>query len=105
MIPIYILQQKKKLSGIINEEDRECSVIKDGYVFLSVSAENSPSYPVARLTINELEVVMVTCASANVSNTGISYTSPLFPVKAGDAITTIDCGLWDVLECKFIPFR
>ena len=95
-------------TAIIRREDDSYTIKKDGYVYLKVSDSGSPSFPVAVLTINGKEVVKASCMSVNtgdVRDVSIEYTSPWFPVKMGDVVTTNYCGAFERIECLFIPLR
>lgn len=86
-----------KNSVVIEAINTSWEVTEDGYVQLRVAIAE-PSYKLARLTINDVTVVYTDCNGAN-------YSSPLFPVKGGDIVSTNDCGAWDSVRCIYYPLR
>lgn len=93
---------------IINRDDVHYTIEGDGYVFIKVRGQGSPSWPLVRLTINNTEVVAETVrwnSQTADELDELKYTSSLFPVKAGDIVSTVDCGPYDYIECFFVPYR
>jgi hypothetical protein len=91
---------------IIPREEESYTIDEDGYVFLWVCDQNTPKLPLARLTINGYEVVNEVLKAPKQSDEGldeIRYTSPLFPVKVGDVVSTEGCGRYAYVQCIFFP--